>query len=444
LPSNPVEPDRGAQRDGTGAKGGAVPPESNGPPEIDPSIDLDTFIGGRESSSLRLAHLMYLVAGVALLVWLGRMFFDVAAMAAIFIIGGLVFLFASALGLGSFLARRRSIRQDTLLAVLAIAAERGMPLVPAVAALADQYRGRSRWRTLSLAANLNHGAPLPAALERAGSLASRDVVLLAWVGNESGSLPKALRLAGTTRSAQLPIWTAIAARLSYIIAVIIAVQVISGFILYFVLPRLEAIYRDFSISLPRVTVFTIEASHFAVKYGYFTALLPLLEVGLLIFLPFSFLGWGNYHIPIFDRLLARRHTALVLRALSLWVLGGKPLARGLAVVAEHYPTEWVRRRLLGAHSEIEQGADWVEALWRWRIVSASDADVLHSAAAVGNLPWALVELAETIERRLVNRAQAIVETLFPLAVIALGAVVSVLAVAYFIPIVRLIAELSNL
>ncbi len=272
----------------------------------------------------------------------------------------------------------------------------------------------------------------------------RDVVLLAWVGNESGTLPKALRIASTTRSAQVPIWTAIAARLSYIIAVIIAVQVISGFIFYYVLPRLESIYKDFGMSMPRITVFTIEASHFVVKYFYLIAWLPLLEVGLLIFLPFSFLGWGNYHIPIFDRLLGRRHTALVLRALSLWVEGGKPLARGLAVVADHYPTEWVRRRLLAAHTEVEHGADWVEALWRWRIASASDADVLNSAAAVGNLPWALLELAEAIERRLVNRAYAFVQTLFPLAVIALGAVVFVLAVAYFVPIVRLISELSNL
>jgi type II secretory pathway component PulF len=443
LPTDPLKPDSAGANDWTSAEGQAFPGGPDAPLEVDSPIDLDAFVGGGSGSTLRLAHLMYLIAGAAFVFWLGTVFFDFAAIAAIFIIGGLVFLFASAMGMGSFLARRRAIRQDTLISVLAIAAERGMPLVPAIAALADQYRGRTRLRILSLAADLNSGTPPPAALDRAGMLASRDVVMLAWVGNESGNLPKALKMASATRSAQLPIWTAIAARLSYIIGVIIAVQVISGFVFYYVLPRLESIYNDFRITLPRVTVFTIEVSHLIVKYGYFTAWLPLLELGLLIFLPLSFLGWGNYHIPVFDRLLGRRHTALVLRSLALWVEGGKPLARGLAVVASHYPTEWIRRRLLEAHNEVQHGADWIEALWRWRVIRASDADVLHSAAAVGNLPWALLELAETIERRLATRAHAIVQTLFPLAVIALGAVVFTLAVAYFVPIVRLISELSN-
>ncbi len=388
--------------------------------------------------------MMYLVAAVALLMWVGMLLFDAAAIGAIIVFGGIVLLFSSAMGFGSFLARRRAIRQDSLLSVLAIATERGIPLAPAVAAFADQFRGQLRWRIMNLAADLNQGTALAAALERQPKLASRNAVLLAWVGHESGTLPKALRMATGTRSAQLPIWTAITARLSYVIAILLVAQMISGFILYYIIPKFEAIFKDFNIPLPRVTILTIEASHFAIKFGYLTAWLPLFELGLLIFLPLSFLGWGNYHIPVFDRLLSRRHTALVLRSLSLVVEGGKPLARGLSVVASHYPTQWMRRRLHEAHAEVEHGAQWTDALWRWRVIRASDAEVLHSAAAVGNLAWALSELADTIERRLATRAHAIVQTLFPLAVAALGALVFTLAVAYFMPLVQLITELSNL
>ena len=42
---------------------------------------------------------------------------------------------------GFVVARLRTSRQDALLSLLAIAAERGMPLAPAVAAFADQFRG---------------------------------------------------------------------------------------------------------------------------------------------------------------------------------------------------------------------------------------------------------------------------------------------------------------
>ena len=42
-------------------------------------------------------------------------------------------------------------------------------------------------------------------------------------------------------------------------------------------------------------------------------------------------------MPVFDRLLGRRHTALVLRSLSLFVEGGKPIPLGLALLAEPLP-----------------------------------------------------------------------------------------------------------
>ena len=92
---------------------------------------------------------------------------------------------------------------------------------------------------------------------------------------------------------------------------------------------------------------------------------------------------------------------------------------------------------------MRQGADWIESLWRHRLIRATDAEVLASAAAVGNLGWALLELAETAERRLATRFQMVIQTLFPLVVVMLGMAVFVLAMAYFVPLVQLITELTQ-
>ena len=71
-----------------------------------------------------------------------------------FVVFGVVLLFAMAIGAGVILARRRSTQQDSLLWILAIAAEGNMPLAPTVAAFADQYRGNYRRRIMNLAAEL--------------------------------------------------------------------------------------------------------------------------------------------------------------------------------------------------------------------------------------------------------------------------------------------------
>jgi type II secretory pathway component PulF len=178
------------------------------------------------------------------------------------------------------------------------------------------------------------------------------------------------------------------------------------------------------------------------RYGAPILLLPVFELALLIFLPFSFVGWGSYSVPLFDRLLGRRHTALVLRSLSLMVEGGKPVTLALQVLARHYPAFWVRRLLAHADLDVRHGIEWIQALWRQRLIGHADADVLAAAEAVGNLPWALSELAATIERRMAIRVQMAIQTLFPLVVLMLGIVVFILVAAYFLPLVDIIKSLS--
>jgi type II secretory pathway component PulF len=220
-------------------------------------------------------------------------------------------------------------------------------------------------------------------------------------------------------------------------------QTISSFILYFIVPRFEAIFKDFNASLPQVTILVIEASHWIIRFGFITAFIPLIELALLIFLPLSFLSWSNFTLPLFDRLMGRRHTALVLRSLALTLEGGKPIILGLSSLTQHYPTEWVRRRLLAVEKDVRQGADWIESLRHYRLIRPADADVLTSAAQVGNLDWALLELADTAERRLATRFQMVVQTLFPLVVVMLGIAVFIMAMAYFLPLVVLITELTR-
>jgi len=384
---------------------------------------------------------MYFVAGSAVLSWLGILIYD-SILLAFFLMAGIIFAFAMVMGAGIIQARRRSTRQDSLLWVLAIASEHGMPLPPAIAACAEQYWGPAYARIMGLADRLNLGTMLPEALEQSRGVVSRDAVLLSWVGQESGKLPRALRMAATARSTQLPIWTAIAARLSYILGVLLVMQTISSFILYFIIPKFEAIFKDFNVALPMVTIWVIEVSHLLIKYGAITSVLFVAELGLLIFLPFSFLAWGNYNIPLLDRLLGRRHTALIFRSLGLMVEGDKPILLALSTLANHYPTGWVRRRLRRVWSEVKDRADWIESLQQHRLIRSTDAEVLSSAAAVGNLAWALHELAETAERRLATRVQAVVQTLFPLMVVCLGVLVFFIGVAYFAPLVSLISKLA--
>lgn len=82
-------------------------------------------------------------------------------------------------------------------------------------------------------------------------------------------------------------------------------------------------------------------------------------------------------------------------------------------------------------------------IWRAGVIRKTDAEVLASAASVGNLAWACRELAETADRRQQLRIQVLTQTIFPLAVVMMGLAVAFLAVGYFMPIVSIIRSLTE-
>ena len=104
---------------------------------------------------------------------------------------------------------------------------------------------------------------------------------------------------------------------------------------------------------------------------------------------------------------------------------------------------WVRRRLRKVLREVREGADWVASLRGQGLINQADAAVLSSAQRVGNLPWALRETSSSAERRLSYRLQFWLQILFPVVVMAMGTMVFFYAVAYFMPLVRLIEALAT-
>ena len=348
------------------------------------------------------------------------------------VIGGIVLL----------VRRRRALEQDALLWVLALAAERGRPLGPAVTAHAYQTRGVHRLRALRLAECLDHGMPLPDSLDFVRKAVPPTAKVLVRVGQDSGALAEALRDAAESRSARPPGWESFGTKVGYLCLVLAILQSITAFILYFITPKFEAIFKDFGVDLPRVTIWMIVISHWVAE----TFTLPIFataELLFLIYLAFAFFGYESLKVPFFDRLFLRRHSVLILRCLAMIVEGERPIDIGLQILARWYPTTWVRQRLAGAYLATNQGLDWIDALRRYRLLSRADVALLESARRAGNLAWALRELAEGSARRLGYRMQVVNQVLLTLVFLAVAGMVAMSALAYFYPLVVLIERLAG-
>jgi len=133
----------------------------------------------------------------------------------------------------------------------------------------------------------------------------------------------------------------------------------------------------------------------------------------------------------------------VLRILALATENREPLAEVLNRVAVVYPSPPIRRQVTRAATEVAAGADWRDALRNARIVNQAEQSLLKTAEQVGNLPWALREIANRREKLIVYWFATRLQIAYPLIILLMGLLVGFYAISLFIPLVRLISGLSN-
>ena len=114
----------------------------------------------------------------------------------------------------------------------------------------------------------------------------------------------------------------------------------------------------------------------------------------------------------------------------------------LAQLEQSHPKRTIRRRLAAVINEIDGGADWAESLAGHGLIRQADRCVLQAAQRVGNLPWALREMAASSRRRLLYRLQGALQVLFVLVLIGMGMLVMIFVVGCFMPLVELITKLT--
>jgi type II secretory pathway component PulF len=332
-----------------------------------------------------------------------------------------------------YLLRRRS----ALLAVMAAAARRWMPLAPAVEAFSYECRGPLGRRCRHLAVLLNAGLPLPEAL-RANALAPPRAVALIEAGGRSGNLSGALAEAVRQPPAQMvltKVWSAV----WYICAMMLVGAVCFTWVMLKLVPAFRKIFSDFATELPALTVMLIDTGDYFAQYGWLPLLLIALAVGSFVVLwSFDAIAWLP---PPLSTLSRRKETAVVLRSLAVAAETDRPLEPALAALAEYYPSMAMRVRLATALGQISTGCPWPESLADQGLLRRGELALVASAQRVGNLPWALREVADGIERRLALRLHRWLEIVVPIFILAVGAIVMVIVVGLFVPLVRLIERM---
>jgi type II secretory pathway component PulF len=377
----------------------------------------------------------------------------------------LVFL-CYAWGFYAFLQYRSGV-QEEVVQLLATGAEAGAPLAPLVEAwLRD--RPRPRWQRVwsrmvlfvflpgynwiwgrflefepkvrRLAELLRDGTPLPQALRSTPGVVPPGAVASAAVGESTGRLADCLRR--STRSELGPVWVDVLPRLLYPVGLLLFLFVVVAFWATFLLPRMQRIFADLQISLPEQTLQLIEIGRFLQEYGTFVTAGVLSSVLIVIVLFFS--PTARWYFPVVRWIYRMSVQSRVLSMLGVLLEAGRPVPEALDLLADQEePGGVVSERLQDVKEAVSQGRSLGESLWKAGFLSRSGVTLIQAGERARNLPWVLSELGDHLAARAVRLAQRLSLTLFPAAVVAVGVVVGFLVLGMFLPLVKIITELSG-
>lgn len=338
--------------------------------------------------------------------------------------------------------RARRAQKQVLLSTMAVAAERMMPLVPVIDAYAAEQKGRLARKARLLASRLKSGWLLPDALDASEGLINREARATIRTGFESGALVAALKNAGGDRDSQDTVWAQLGGRLVYLAVLVLMANFITTFMMWKIAPAFEKIFADFGVALPAVTQLTIGASHQFVLYGgLLVGLMTPLLWALGGYTVLRYVGLIDWDLPGMTRLARRLHTANILETLASLAQQDQPLVTGIATLVRCYPKRFIRRRLRFVLADVEAGVDWCDSMVRRGLMSRADRAVLAAAARVGNLPWAMKEMADSNRRRMAYRCQIWIQVAFALVILVVALAVLVFCVSFFLPLVSLVQNM---
>ena len=234
----------------------------------------------------------------------------------------------------------------------------------------------------------------------------------------------------------------------YPIVVILVACIIVGFILYFIIPKFEAIFKDFGVPLPRMTVMLIETSHFLIRYFYIVFLTPFL---IWIFIKLLYRNkTGAYvcdrillMIPVMGNIAEKSTVARTMRTLGTLVQSGVPILESLNIVKETAGNAVFERAFTRIYESIREGETIAQPLREARIVDDIVVNMIDVGEETGELDSMLNKIADNYDEEVEVAVESLVSLLEPIMIVVLGGIVGFIVIALFMPLITLITKLSG-
>ena len=325
----------------------------------------------------------------------------------------------------------------------------GLPVLRSLKILEGQMKpGALKNALMDVVEDVESGTTLSDAFGKHPKAFDRLYVNMVKAGEAGGALDVILQRLADFKEKSQGLQRRITGAMVYPVVVITVAVAILSFIMIYIIPKFEKIFRDFQMPLPELTKFLMNTSAWFAKYWL---VLPLIPLGIYLTLKLIRLNRiGNYildrmylWIPIIGPLIEKTAIARTMRTLGTLVSSGVPILEALSIVRETCTNAVFERMYQRIYESIREGETIAQPLRESKMVDDMVTNMIDVGEETGDLDSMLYKIADIYDAEVDVMVEALLSLLEPIMIVVLGGIVGLIVIALFMPLLSLLDKLSG-
>jgi len=326
----------------------------------------------------------------------------------------------------------------------------GLPILRSLRILEEQQKPGTFKRVIGYVADdIEGGATLSEALGKFPKAFNRLFVNMVAAGEVGGVLDVILsRLADFMEKAQRLKAKIKGATVYPVVVMFAAFSIVMGLMLG-VIPKFSTVLKEMTGGeLPALTRGLMATSDWiAYKYGWAVMIaIPFVWIMTLrIIRQFPagrmILDMINLKLPVVGQLVYKTGVARWTRTLGTLISAGVPILEAINITAETSGSEVYSAMLRKVHNAIRQGDTFANPLRQTKTVDGLVVNMIDVGEETGDMDKMLIKIANNLDEEIDVLVGALMSLLEPIMILVLGAIVGVIVLAIFLPMVKIITSL---
>ena len=324
----------------------------------------------------------------------------------------------------------------------------GLPILRSLRILEGQCKpGPLKTSLSNVVEDIESGSTLSEAMSKQPKAFDNLYVNMVKAGEAGGALEVILQRLAEFKERQQSLKRKVQGAMIYPVAVITVATLIVGFIMYYIIPKFKKIFEDFNTELPEITVVLIGTSDAVVNYWY---LGPAIPFGLWLMVKIVkknktgayICDWIALRIPLLGIIVRKAIVARTTRTLGTLVASGVPILEALTITRDTAGNAIFYKAFEHITAAIREGESMAIPLKETRTVDDIVVNMVDVGEETGALDTMLYKVADVYDEEVSVLVEGLVNLLEPLMVVILGLIVGFIVIALFMPLIKLLNDLS--